>query len=329
MANIAKDAEWTKRQIGDYYPERTASVSTRPQAMLYELKTGTALAFRRGLNVLKFRMAGKRLHVAFTNPRIGMFAQMNFCLYMAQYAAQHRLRLWITLNSENYIDPARGPNWFDYYLCNRDGVAEGKPDAQIIRHNGELPFRAVIPSRREANRLFFQQYSVRPELAGAVEDFAARHGIGPRTLGVHYRGTDKNLEADPVATPHAIEAIKAAISPATRNVFVASDQASFLSEARQDLRDIDVISHDDSVRSSDGAPVHLGSPKVGNYAMGRDAFINALLLARCGHLVRTASTLSAWSLIFNPEITATSLNRPKRGNLWFPETLAVQDAPLP
>ena len=51
------------------------------------------------------------------------------------------------------------------------------------------------------------------------------------------------------------------------------------------------------MRSSDGAPVHLGSPKVGNYAMGRDAFINALLLARCGqfaaarHLVSEAEAL--------------------------------------
>jgi hypothetical protein len=47
--------------------------------------------------------------------------------------------------------------------------------------------------------------------------------------------------------------------------------------------------------------------------------VNALLLSRCTALIRTASRLSAWSSVFNPQLPVVMLNRPHDGMVWFPE----------
>ena len=61
----------------------------------------SARFLRRNRNVIRFKLAGRDLHVAFVRS-IGMFAQINFCLYMARYVESSGQRLHITLNSENY-----------------------------------------------------------------------------------------------------------------------------------------------------------------------------------------------------------------------------------
>jgi hypothetical protein len=114
----------------------------------------------------------------------------------------------------------------------------------------------------------------------------------------------------------------------SRNLFVASDSAAFIRHAREQILDFPVTNLDDSVRSTGDEPIHLGNARVGNYEMGCDALLNALVLSRCGSLVRTTSFLSGWASIFNPSIPVSMLNVPYAKTLWFPEAVIVPTARL-
>ena len=279
-------------------------------------------------NAIKFRLAGSDLHVAFVNSAIGMFAQMNFCLYMARYAERSGQRLHITLNSENYLDPDRGPNWFDYYFFHNHREPPPKRRHIEISNNSQLPLTWDGLTLVEANRIFFSQFGIRSEIVDAVDTFVRNNDIGEHTIGVHYRGTDKHTEATPVGIADALTKIRSMISSSTnaRNLFFASDSAEFIKAAREQIVDVPTASLDDSVRSDGTTPLHLGGSRAGNYAMGRDALLNALVLSKCGSMIRTTSFLSAWSSIFNPSIPVALLNRPYAKTLWFPEAVIVPKA---
>jgi hypothetical protein len=279
---------------------------------------------QRNRNAIRFKCAGKELHVAFVNQSIGMFAQMNFCLYMARYVERSGQRLHITLSSENYLDPDYGPNWFDYFFFHKNSES-GTQKPIKIWDNSQLPLTSSGLTLKEANRIFFSQFGVRSEILQAVDDFVQKNDIGKHTIGVHYRGTDKNTEAASVEIAVALDKVRSAVAADGNwhNIFVASDVAAFVSAALIHLSDLRVACLDDSVRSNGNDPVHLGAARVGNYAMGRDALVNALVLSRCGSLIRTASFLSAWASIFNPSLPVLLLNEPYSEKLWFPEVVIL------
>jgi hypothetical protein len=276
-------------------------------------------------NALRFRQSGRHLAVAFVNPQIGMFAQMNFCLYMAWYAEASGQSVHITLNSQNYLDPDHGPSWFEYFFFHVH-----KHDSQAgwqtidISDNDQLPFQVTGLDLVKANALFFRNYGIREEITRSVDKYVVQNAIGLGTLGVHYRGTDKYSEADIVPIPVAIDKIEAAIKRySPKNIFVSSEDARFIRAAYEQVKSVPLHSCNDSIRSEGSAPVHRGGLRRGNYAMGRDAILNALILSRCGRLVRTTSFLSAWSSVFNPNLSVSLLNCPRPDKLWFPESLIV------
>ncbi|MDQ8732609.1 hypothetical protein [Bradyrhizobium sp. LHD-71] len=284
---------------------------------------------RRSKNFIRFRLASRDLHIESPAKR-GMFAQLNFCLYMADYTERHGQRLFVYLTGQNYLDPDHGPNWFDYFFFHRHGAtAPSNPKTIKVYDNSELPF-ACRPSLEEANRLFFRHFGIHKDITDHADSFAAAHAIDARTLGVHYRGTDKRTEAEPVKIDEFVLKVERAIAeaPNVRNIVAASDDARFPDALKRRICSLPVISFDDSFRSAGDVPVHLMGYRRGNYTMGRDALINALLLAKCGSIVRTSSFLSAWASIFNPGLTVSLANQPYKGKLWFPEREVLRRATL-
>lgn len=51
----------------------------------------------------------------------------------------------------------------------------------------------------------------------------------------------------------------------------------------------------------------------------RDALVNCLILSRCDALLKTASILSGWSKLFNPQLPVSMMSAPYEEYLWFPE----------
>ncbi len=148
------------------------------------------------------------------------------------------------------------------------------------------------------------------DIVKEVDGFCQEHFAGRTMLGVHYRGTDKSTEAGHVSYEKVEENIAWYMEKNTDidGLFISTDDHNFLEYiSGRPIADI-VISREDSFRSIDGVAVHFSTSN--RYEINRDALINCLLLARCQGLIKSTSILSAWSLLFNPEIPFVMLNKP-------------------
>lgn len=271
------------------------------------------------------------------NCNTGFFAQLTWCLFILQHCENNALQPRIRLSSPHY---ARNPgdNWLDDFFTPRSPVANTIERCRsedlaftTISDIDELGLSAFPRPRlniAEGHRLFNKYLAVREDIQGHVDAFVGGHFSPGRTLGLHFRGTDKVREATPVSQEACIEVVRRYLDfcGSIDTVFVSSDEQSFVELLQRRMKSVRVVAHQDTARSRDGRAVHALSVPGDNYAKGFEAIVNCLLLARCNVLMRTASFLSAWSSIFSPSLPVIMLNRPIDSRLWFPDREILHDA---
>ena len=269
--------------------------------------------------------------------KIGLFAQLNQCLRIFAHCEQHGLKPIIFLSSPFYVK-AKGENWLEYFFESRK---LDENDRKLV-DNGSVKFSHVsdvdqlgLPTNfalrmtlEYANHLLWSYVSIKSELMDYVDSFAERQFSNRTVLGIHYRGTDKKSEAKPVTWEYVATTISnyTAANPDVDSLFVASDEADFIEWIKREFKHMNVLSHDDTLRSRNGIAIHVQPALGDNYIKGKEALVNSLLLAKCDALIRTSSFLSAWSSIFNPSLPVVMLNRPFDDKLWFPDALIAQKA---
>lgn len=263
--------------------------------------------------------------------KIGFFGNLTWSLFILNYCAEQNLIPHIVLTSENYVSPERGPDWFRYFFEQyEDAYVQQHPVTTVrIEQLQDLGLRMRSPMTLErAAHLAGTYLTVRPQIVSIVDAFARAHFADTEVVGVHYRGTDKFKEAPRVPYEVVRTVVETYLRqhPGVGCVFIATDESDFLEYARKALAPISVCACDD-LRSDTAEPVHRRRlPGDDGYRKGREALVNALLLSRCGGLLRTSSTLSAWASIFNPTLPVTMLNEPYREALWFPEREIIRRA---
>ena len=263
------------------------------------------------------------LSVEICAPPVGFFAQLNWCLQISFYSEQHRLIPQISAVSPQYRDPGRSPNWLSHFF---DVAPVPKPDF-VLRDLRQLRLGqgGEVPSIEEGARLRAKYLPVRAEIMQKVESFVAANMAGRNVLGVHFRGTDKTLEAPRVDREVLRKTVARFLerNPDVDCLLAASDEASFVPYMRDAFPALPVVSHDDTIRSTSLQPFYQQDLGEGNYRKGEEALINCLLLSRCRALIRTTSFLSAWASIFNPELPIVLLNAPYAKAMWYPEKLLI------
>lgn len=270
---------------------------------------------------------------------IGLFAQVNWCLWILAHCEAQHLTPYIKLTSKLYaVRP--GADWFDSYF---DNLALTTADRTAI-HNDQVPIHHVhdINELRldqairasitlaQANQLFHRYLRFKPEISDYVDAFVASNFTNHHVLGIHYRGTDKKIEAIPVPRQRYIAAIDwyAQQHPALDALFVSSDEAAFVTFIQEQYPQLTVIAHNDQQRSVDGQTVHHHSWS-NQYQKGWEAIINCLLLSRCSALIKSASFLSAWSAVFNPTMPVALLNKMFDHRTYFPDRELMKRSFLP
>lgn len=122
--------------------------------------------------------------------------------------------------------------------------------------------------------------------------------IGPSSLGLHYRGTDKNQalqDTNPVSFDDMLDAAAEALSahPHLSSVFIATDEAGFVDAARQrfpahEVRNLGEVSfHKSGVQDHDRAD---------------RALLDCVLLSRCALVLKCSSALSGFAKVLQPSL---------------------------
>ncbi len=268
--------------------------------------------------------------VRFDSPGNGLFAHLTWSLQAVQWARRENRSLHLRCSSAQYSGGTPAQDWLSTILSQE--IAASPPPELVVGEFEELPFFTdSLPTELPAVRaLFRSQFSVSPAIGSALAAHLRELFAGRFPIGLHYRGTDKSLEAPRLPPALAIESARRALAEARRlgaepTLFVASDEQAFIAQAEAELPSERVVCLRDSFRSTHGLPLHQSGISAGE-RLAREAMLDCLLLGHCRVLLKTSSMLSAWSLILGEEPSVVMLSRPFAGRVFFPDDLAARIA---
>ncbi|MFM0738218.1 hypothetical protein PQQ51_13330 [Paraburkholderia xenovorans] len=257
----------------------------------------------------------------------GFFSVMQMVLFILMYCDEKCLTPCISARGGLYGDPHGTLDWFSvFFEPVRSALAINathKVRTSTVSDLVQLGFRQRYECQlqlRHASELFFKHYRLAAHIAEEVDANCERLGIGASTLGAHFRGTDKVLEAEPVSWGNFCRNVEQTLAenPHLTNLFVSSDEQAFLDFFAEWPFSKPVKVAPAKWLANGNTPVHFsGYPGL---AIGREALVSSLLLSRCGLLVKTPSYLSAWSRIFNPELRVKLVSPPRADAFWFPDS---------
>ncbi len=277
------------------------------------------------------------VHFEIDAPHVGLFAHLTWVVGFLHWGEVVSRRVSVSCVSRNYGNGTAGFDWLSEILERRFPCVEavsGKTCRIFLQEASEFPTwldNAPRLTLEKARELFFQHFRIR----GDLEEKAA--GLVPVSpgvvyLGVHYRGTDKHTEARPV--PHADvleamrrlkEAIESSAGGRICRMFLATDDAVFFDAVAKRFGG-SVVAQPSVARSSDGKPLHRLESQAWAGLMVREAMVDALALARCPVILRTASFLSGWATLLSGESLMFMLNAPYEKARWFPDSLLAERA---
>ena len=209
-----------------------------------------------------------------------------------------------------YFDPAVGPDWWRYYF---EPVAIGNSSTPITPV--DQAFHDLCANRverhmsRERGAALIARYIAPAAKVREIADgFARRHWAGSGAIGVHYRGTDKSVDAPRVDYHEVEQRVRQRLREAgpSSKVFVATDEQDFIEFMRERFQG--TVTYQEMFRSKDGRAIDVVNPD-GNYLKGLHAVVDCLLLSRTTFLVRTASNLSLIATFMNVDLPVVMLNR--------------------
>ena len=269
--------------------------------------------------------------VRFCSPGVGLSAHLNWCLWFAGWAERHGRLFRVECTSPNYGPGPQTRDWLPALLHQTSPFPEGR---HPVVHVGRWEYLPVsqegLPplSMAEARALFRRHFAVTEHLLAQVRAFKRTHFGDDFVVGLHYRGTDKALEAVRIAYDDAVlsaeRTLRAIVAHGVTPVlFLATDEAQFVRYVREKLPDFRVVVVEDSLRAVNDEPLHKAASNQG-LRKAQEALLDALLLGESDLLIKTASGLSGWAPILGKEMPVVMLSEPFAQNAWFPDS-AITD----
>lgn len=208
-----------------------------------------------------------------------------------------------------FYDSTLGENWWDYYFEPIKFVAHDTQEIEFKEYKKIIfSFLAQMKlSRARSHELITKYIKIKPHIQKKVDSFIQENFKGNTVIGIHYRGTDKKIEAHLVNFETIARLLHDEIEHnKTIKIFVATDDENFLNFMYRTFPGKIVARN--SIRSKNETPVH-SDPTHNPYQKGEDALLDCLLLSGCSKLYKTASNLSDVAIKFNPHIPVINLSR--------------------
>ena len=271
-------------------------------------------------------LQGNRPIIINLSLRAGFFANLSSYISLLKYCELNGLGSVVRLTGPTYQGAGMKDDWFEKYFDRLAGPRRADAGARPRRITFrsvkalELPSIGSMLSLSEAARLLQQNASVKRDIATEADEiFTSQELDGSRTLGIHYRGTDKSFESERVAYESVLTVVRRVldVDGPFDAVLVASDETDFVDYVFEQDLGVRVISPPYTAKGNPTTAPHM-MPALDKLIVGREALVTCLALSKCSKLVRTSSYLSAWAKVFNPSLVTHTLNAPYNPNT-FPE----------
>lgn len=241
----------------------------------------------------------------------GMFAEFASVLGALKSFEQGKFAgLHINFIDGCYLEPAFGPNWWEYYFEPiRIGNTNAEKQECSLEKYINLAHSGFGMDRHEANSLINRYIHLKPEIENEIKTFIKKKFKDHFVIGLHFRGTDKIQEHPRVSYRETYHHLKDLIDNLSHEqkkklkIYVATDEQQFLEYLQNKLPN--KLIYNDFVRSPDTTtPLHYANNFFSNnYQKGREGLVDCLLLSRCHILLRPNGSCFSWaSTLFNPNL---------------------------
>ena len=132
-----------------------------------------------------------------------------------------------------------------------------------------------------------------------IEDAADAAGLGDHTIGLHYRGQDKNAlawDTNPVSSDEFLTLAKSFVQdrPDIDSMFVATDEYAFVDAAQRALPQLRLVNL---------GPVDFHKATRVVQGKADRALLDCVLLSRCVHVIKCSSALSGFAKVLRPDLS--------------------------
>lgn len=272
---------------------------------------------------------------------IGFFALLSHCVFASKACFEKGLKPYIFLSSKNLVREGLSKNSLNYYF-NLNQFS--KKDSQYLYRdcliNGGVRlltrfdinffargnrFREInneMNSIQEGKLIYEEVFKFKNFINNIINQFY-KLNFGSKNLGVHFRGKDKvGTEAPCIEYNEIFKRVSYYLQNGYEKIYVATDEPLFLQKCREIYGDKII-----AFRSKITHQTHT-EDNSNNFKKNAQAIIDAVLLSKCDALLKTPSFLSAWSVVFNPQIKIETIGKPLkqpwnekslRGHGYWPE----------
>ncbi|MEX3958345.1 hypothetical protein [Trinickia sp. EG282A] len=257
----------------------------------------------------------------------GFFSVLQMVLFVLMHCETKHLTPRISARGKIYGDPDGKVDWFSELFETvqkpRAALQPGQIRTSKVNDLVHLGLRNKYEKKlriESASKLFLSHYRPAAHIAEEVAAISQALELGESTLAVHYRGTDKRLEAETISWERFCTLVASVLDshPHLTSIFISSDEPEFIDYFLDWPFGVCVKVAPAKYLASGNVPVHFaGYPGL---EIAREALLTCLLLSNCGFLVKTPSYLSAWSKIFNPALPVVLASPPRRDAFWFPDS---------
>ncbi len=224
----------------------------------------------------------------------GMFGMVNYVVSILSAYERNKIdELIIDFDHRGvFYEEERGPNWWEYYFA----------PIRLQQHNERKLHLDGLPEREAYFQLISKYVKFKPFLIEEANTFARRHFQTKYLIGIHFRGTDKHIEAKRtpyIKIKHEIDRLIAKKKLRFFKIFVATDESAFLDFICEKYPNRVITAN---AKRSDNRMQPLHFTDIERFERGKEAIIDCLLLSKCDYLIRTASNLSATATFINPKL---------------------------
>lgn len=181
-----------------------------------------------------------------------------------------------------------------------------------------IDFEFNTASFNRANYIWNKYFKLHPDIEKLIPMFDMSN-----TLGIHFRGTDKNTdasEANPISQDEFITIIKDYLknSNNVKNVYCCSDEASFITRIKTEFVDLNIIDYNQKRSENKYHSLHEGclNTDIDKFNHTFATFIDVFALSKCNTVLKTSSAMSSFSKILNPDLNLITCCAMKQR--WFP-----------